>query len=138
MEVSLRSERVPFWLIVRGDREGEEADLLTVDLPGKGEGVLPVFSFEEEAEMYLWIGALEGHWRVEEVDPEGLASVLSGPCSRFEWVALDPMGEAWAHEVNRLVCTNWERFLSLFACRPEKTTVGQRNWIEPVVLGRRR
>ncbi len=137
VEARLRDREALLWLIVKVDREAGDSALLTAGLSGNGEGVLPVFSFKEEAQMYLWGGALGGRWRVEEVEPEALASVLSGPGSRFEWVALDPMGEAWDHEVNRLVCMSRERFLSLLACRPEKTIVGQRSWIEPVAMGRR-
>jgi hypothetical protein len=56
------------WLIVEGDREGIGAKPLVLDLPGEEEGALAVFSFVEEAQMYLQDAAPQGSWRVEEVE----------------------------------------------------------------------
>ncbi len=138
MDVNLQnSGPAPFWLILAEDRDGGETNPLTVELPGKGEGVLPVFSFEEEARLYLWVERLEDRCHVEEVESKRLASVLSGACSRFEWVALDPMGERWVREANQLVCMSRERFLSLLSHGPENTTISKGKRVEPVAPGRR-
>ena len=54
------------------------------------EKALPVFSFEEEARMFLELGALDG-WRVREPAVGKLTSVLFGPCAGVRRVALDPL-----------------------------------------------
>ncbi len=138
METNLRNGRAPFWLIAKEDGEGGETELLTVELPGKGEGVIPVFSFEQEARLYLWVGGLGDRWRAEPVEPERLAAVLSGACPRFEWVAPDPVGEHWVREESQLACMSRERFLSLLARGPENTTVSEGNGAEPLATGQRR
>ncbi len=137
MEVNLQNGGpAPLWLILTDGREGGKTNLLIVELPGKGE-VLPVFSFEEEARLYLWVEGLGDRWRVEATESKRLASVLSGACSRFEWVALDPMGERWVRGANQLVCMSGERFLSHLSRGPENTTISEGNGIEPVATGRR-
>jgi hypothetical protein len=52
--------------------------------------VLPVFSFEDEARMFLELGALDG-WRVRVTTAGELTSVLFGPCAGVRRVALDPL-----------------------------------------------
>ena len=55
--------------------------------------VLPVFSFEEEAEMFLCLGGYDGAWRARESSAGELVSVLCGPCKDVKGVALDPLPE---------------------------------------------
>jgi hypothetical protein len=57
------SEPTPYWLVKR--RDATDVDVLTLKLPG-GEMVLPVFSLEEEAGMFLCLAVLEEGWQVEE------------------------------------------------------------------------
>ena len=57
------------------------------------ERVLPVFSFEEEANLFLRLGSYEGHWRARERCAVDLVSVLRGPCADVKSVALDPLPE---------------------------------------------
>jgi hypothetical protein len=57
------------------------------------ERVLPVFSFEEEAEMFLRLGGYGGRWRAWESCAGELVSVLCGPCKDVKSVALDPLPE---------------------------------------------
>ncbi len=110
--------RTLFWLIVAGTEE-DGASPLSVDLPGEGEGALAVFSFAEEAQAYLRTRAPEGHWRVEEVEPEELVSMLlSGTCSCVGRVALDPMPELSAHLTIGLVGVSREAFLNLLSSAP--------------------
>lgn len=72
---------------------------------GNGE-VLPVFSFEEEAEMFLRLGLPEKEgWRVRESTCGELTSVLHAPCRDIRHVVLDPLPEA--------VCEGTVRFASL-------------------------
>ena len=85
-----------------------------------------MFSFKEEALAYLRLGAPQGRWRAREVGAEELASMLLlGPCSRFGWVALDPMPEISARAVVRLLSTSRESFLDflkdLLMDEPENT-----------------
>ena len=63
----------PFWLIVRHDVGRME--VLTTGLPS-GEEALPVFSFEDEARMFLELGAFDGDWRVRDTGAGELISIL--------------------------------------------------------------
>ncbi len=112
------------WLIVGGEREGIGAKPLVLDLAGEEEGALAVFSFVEEAQMYLQNAApQQGSWRVEEVEAGELVSMLVwGSCSQVKWVALDPMPPqvVGSCEANRLVCTNWQDFLGLLRGESEE------------------
>ena len=72
------------WLIVEQSCSGLE--VLTVD-----RNVLPVFSFEEEAEMFLHMNNTADGWQVRETTCGELVSVLYGPCREVAHVALDPV-----------------------------------------------
>ena len=83
-----------YWVIAK-DGFGQP-DLLTVDLDGAGQA-LPVFSFEEEAEMFLWLQTTEdGREEVRETTPGQLVSILYGPCADVGMVMLDPLPELGA------------------------------------------
>src|SRR5918994_4027475 len=95
-----RAPRVPrragtqrYWVIARDAKDGfGQLELLTVDLDGTGEA-LPVFSFEEEAEMFLWLQRTEEGHEVRETTPGQLVSILYGPCADVGRVMLDPLPE---------------------------------------------
>jgi hypothetical protein len=91
-----RSGTQRYWVIAKDakDRFGQP-DLLTVDLDGTGEA-LPVFSFEEEAEMFLWLQTTEEGHEVRETTPGQLVSILYGPCAHVGRVILDPLPEIGA------------------------------------------
>ena len=75
----------PFWLMA--EQRCNELEVFTI-----GSNVLPVFSFREEAEMFLRFGVPEKKgWPVSETTREELASVLYGPCREVTHVALDPV-----------------------------------------------
>ncbi len=74
-----------FWLVTRCENGGMEVHTIGSD----GE-VLPLFSFEEEAEMFLRLGALRESWQARETTVGELISVLYGPCVSVKRVALDP------------------------------------------------
>lgn len=78
--------RRPFWLVARDRTAG--LDVYTIGIAGE---VLPVFSFKEEAEMFLQFGVSERGWRIRESTCGELASVLYGPCRDVEQVSLDPL-----------------------------------------------
>jgi hypothetical protein len=85
-----------YWVIAKDakDRFGQ-LDLLAVDLDGTGEA-LAVFSFEEEAEMFLWLKRTEDGREVRETTPGQLVSILYGPCADVGRVVLDPLPEIGA------------------------------------------
>jgi len=76
----------PLWLIAEQRPNGLE--VFTI-----GSGVLPVFSFREEAEMFLGLGhaASDTSWQVRETTCGELVSVLYGPCREVRHVSLDPV-----------------------------------------------
>ena len=84
--------RRPHWLIVKHDIS--RVDVLTIDLGGDGE-TLAVFSFQEEAQMFLNLrpAASREGWSVRQTSVGELVSVLYGPCSGAKKVALDPVPE---------------------------------------------
>jgi hypothetical protein len=91
-----RSGTQRYWVIAKDAKDGfGQPDLLTVDLDGTGEA-LPVFSFEEEAEMFLWLQTTEDGQKVRETTPGQLVSILYGPCAHVGRVMLDPLPEIGA------------------------------------------
>jgi hypothetical protein len=85
-----------YWVIAKDTKDTKDGfgqpDLLTVDLDGAGEA-LPVFSFEEEAEMFLLLQTTEEVREVRETTPGQLVSILYGPCADVGRVMLDPLPE---------------------------------------------
>ncbi len=81
-----------YWLIV--SEETGRRETLTIDLGG-GEEALPVFSWSDEAELFLGLGGLEGGgWRIAESTAVDLALMLvEDPYAEVEFVALDPFPE---------------------------------------------
>src|SRR5687767_12368321 len=85
-----------YWVIAKDAKDAPDGfgqpDLLTVDLDGAGQA-LPIFSFEEEAEMFLWLQTTEDGREVRETTPGQLVSILYGPCAHVGRVMLDPLPE---------------------------------------------
>ena len=85
-----------YWVIAKDAKDAKggfgQLELLTVDLDGTGEA-LPVFSFEEEAELFLWLQTTEEGREVRETTPGQLVSILYGPCADVGRVMLDPLPE---------------------------------------------
>jgi hypothetical protein len=96
-----------YWLIAKN--ENDRMEVLTFDCGS--EEALPVFSFEEEAEMFLGLGGLGCSWRVRESWAGELVSVLYGPCAGVKEVALDPLPEMVAERTVGLVRLDRERFI---------------------------
>jgi hypothetical protein len=105
--------RRPYWLLasVRRDR----LEVLTTSL-SDGRRVLPVFSFEEEAKLYLRLG-IRGSWRVRQTEAGELVSLLCGLRKEVEVVALDPMSDVEADVMNRLVSLERSRFVDVLLRR---------------------
>ena len=104
---SLRTHSA-WWLVAR--HSDSQREVLT--LTHGGSEVLPVFSFREEAEMYLLMEKLGGDWQIREIGTGELVSVLQGPCVSVRSVALDPLPSTLADEVTELVGLDRERFVS--------------------------
>ncbi len=101
--VSRRAGTQRYWVIAKDAKDGfGQLDLLTVDLDDAGEA-LPVFSFEEEAEMFLWLQTTEDGREVRETTPGQLVSILYGPCADVGRVMLDPLPEIGARMQNSLL-----------------------------------
>ena len=102
-DFSRRAETQRYWVIAKDAKdEFGQPDLLTVDLDGTGQA-LPVFSFEEEAEMFLWHQRTEDRREVRETTPGQLVSILYGPCADVGRVMLDPLPEIEARLQNSLL-----------------------------------
>ena len=94
--VSRRAGTQRYWVIAQDAKDGlGKLELLTVDLDGTGEA-LPVFSFEEEAEMFLRLQPSEEGRELREITPGQLVSILYGPCADVGRVMLDPLPEVGA------------------------------------------
>ena len=84
--------------------------------------VLPVFSFEEEAALFLYLG-VEGSWQVRPTGPGELVSLLYGPCRQVELVALDPTSDVDTSVINELVSLKRKTFVD-FLLRREASVRG--------------
>jgi hypothetical protein len=83
--------RKPLWIIASYQKN--QLDVLTTGLELDG-GFVGVFSFEEEAEAFLWLledDEKKKGWRSRKTTAGELISVLSGPCVDARGVALDPL-----------------------------------------------
>ena len=98
-----------YWLISRRGRG--RVDVWTMRV-ADGRCVLPVFSFEDEATLFLSLG-VQGSWQVRRVGPGELVSLLYGPCRGVELVALDPVSGDEAAVVNRCVSLTRKRFVDV-------------------------
>ena len=81
-------------MIVKRDAEG--TDVLVLGF-SDGRMGLPVFGFEEEAGMFVWLESAGDGWRVAEISEADLASLLRGPCARVRSV-LHPFADGGVRE----------------------------------------
>ncbi len=105
--------RSPYWLLAK--RRCGRLEVLTTSL-ADGRRVLPVFSFEEEAALFLCLG-VQGSWQVRRTGPGELVSLLYGPCRQVELVALDPMSEVETDVMNGFVSVERDRFVDILLRR---------------------
>ena len=103
-----------YWLVTKN--ENNRMEVFTVLLPD-GEEALPVFSYEQEAELFLGFQAAGSGWRVRESTAGELISVLCGPCASATEVSLDPLPEMVAEGALGLVSLSQERFVNLLLSR---------------------
>ena len=96
----------PWWLIAKDGTD--RVEVFTLD----GGDLLPIFSGEDEVEMYLWFNrACEDGWEARRSSSAELMSVLYGPCSSAGAVVLDPSPE-------------------IMHGRPRLTSLGRRRFVE--------
>lgn len=86
--------RRPLWII--SCYQNNRIEVLTINPNGSGGGCyVPIFSFEEEAQMFVCL--LEDdekkkmEWSTRQTAPGELISVLHAPCAHARGVALDPL-----------------------------------------------
>ena len=101
--------RPRWWLITK--TENGRIEFLTTFRDEDGGEALPVFGYEEEAEMFLHLSGYADSWSVRESSTGEIVSVLSGPCSGAESVALDPPPEMVADGTLSLVSLKRKHFL---------------------------
>ena len=105
---------VSYWLIA--ETRNDRIEVLTIRTDDEQE-TLPVFSSEEEAEIFLRFGGVPGGWRARESGARELVSVLFGPCAGVKKVALDPSPEMVVEGTIGLVSLVRESFMSLVMAR---------------------
>lgn len=96
-----------YWLIVKHEVGG--VNVLVIDLPS-GEKALAVFSFEEEAELFLHHELSGTGWWVREAMIGELVSVLYGLCASVAKVALDPLPRNVSGGTNGLLSLRHDDF----------------------------
>lgn len=104
------SDGAVYWLICDGTGP---PGALVLDLAGLGRA-LPVFSFPEEAEMFLALDGLGGQWDVREGVADDFFPHFFGPRADVESVVLDPLPGALGDGAGRPVGIGPERFVDRF------------------------
>jgi hypothetical protein len=114
-QASRRAPGSSYWLIAKN--ETGRLEVLATGL-ADAEKALPVFSHEEEAEMFLRLWEVGfGGWQARESTAGELVSLLYGPCAGVECVALDPLPEMVLERTVGLVSLSRERFVDLVLSR---------------------
>jgi hypothetical protein len=105
-----------YWLITRNKTARLAFFALSLT---DGEKVLPVFSSEEEAEMFLSRLGQVGFdgWQARQSTAGELISVLYGPRADVKGVALDPSPEMLVERTVGLVSLSREHFADLLVLR---------------------
>lgn len=101
--------RNPYWLIAK--RRRGRLEVLTTRSPD-GRRMLPVFSFEEEAALFLH-QSTQGGWQLRQTQAGELLSLLCSLCSEVELVAFDPIPGVETALINGLVSLERERFVDV-------------------------
>ena len=104
------SDGAVYWLICDGTGP---PGALVLDLAGLGR-TLPVFSFPEEAEMFLALDGLGGEWDVREGVAGDFFPHFFGPRAGVESVVLDPLPGAMGDGAQGAVGIGSQRFVDRF------------------------
>jgi hypothetical protein len=114
------TRRRPRWWLIAKTEYGRVEFLTATARDEDGGETLPVFGYEEEAEMFLHLGGYgDDGWRARESSTGEIVSVLYGPCSGTESVALDPLPEMMDDETLALVRLGRKRFLGWLLGHPQ-------------------
>lgn len=99
------------WLITK--QATSAMGVFTTHLWGDGKALV-IFSFEEEAEMFLHLqlAASKDGWTVRRTSVGELVSVLYGACSDTTMVVVDPLPEIGKEELARTLSVHRNDFLS--------------------------
>ena len=92
--------------------DGVLREVLTLGAEGE-EKTLPIFSYEEEARLFLHLSGLGLGWRICRNRTADLVSVLGDLCSDARRVALDPIPEMGLHGSQDLVSLSREEFVGM-------------------------
>ena len=104
------SDGAVYWLICDGTGP---PGALVLDLAGLGR-TLPVFSFPEEAEMFLRLDGLDGDWEVREGVADDFFPHFFGARAGVESVVLDPLPGAMGDGAAGAVGIGPGRFVDRF------------------------
>ena len=99
-----------YWLISDG---AEPPDLFVTDHAVLGPA-LPVFSFKEEAELFLALGGLGDTWRAVESGAGDFLALLLGPSAEVKSVVLDPLPAMLRDGTAGLVSLSLDGFMDRF------------------------
>ena len=103
----MQNGRAQRWLIA--NLKDGKMDALTLD--GGGDRVLPVFSFRDEAEMYVRLQLGTPGWEPRGFSADEIASMLYRSLSDVARVALDPLPEVCDKTLLDLLCVRREAFV---------------------------
>jgi hypothetical protein len=101
-----------YWLIEK--REAGRTEMLTIGLDEDRE-MLPVFSYEEEARLFLCLRGLGEGWDVRETVARDLLLSLFDPHVNAEWIALDPIPELGGEALTGIVSVSRQSFVDRHA-----------------------
>ena len=103
----MQNSRAPRWLIA--NLTDGKMEVFTLD--SGGDRVLPVFSFRDEAEMYVRLQLGTPGWEPRMYSPGEIVSVLYRSLSDVARIALDPLPEACDRTLLDLLCVRRDAFV---------------------------
>jgi hypothetical protein len=109
------------WLVIK--HLSRRMDVFTTHLCGDPKALV-VFSFQEEAQMFLdlRLTASKDRWRVRQTSVGELVSLLYGPCSDTRKVVLDPLPEIGREELTGLLGMHRAEFLRFLVGKKDLRT----------------
>lgn len=109
-----------YWLIADGTGP---SGVFVTELADLGRS-LPVFSFREEAELFLALGDLGDGWRAVESGAGDFLALLFGPYADVKSVVLDPLPAMLRDSTAGLISLSLENFMDRFFGVPEPGATG--------------
>jgi hypothetical protein len=97
------------------NEQNGRTEILVVDC-GDEQAILPVFSGEGEAEVFVSFAVTRrDEWRIMKTSADELVLALCDLCARVNSIALDPCPEMLATKSIGLVCLDSKRFVRWIA-----------------------